>query len=106
MRLNPIPPTYYLQHLSIGYYLLGRYREAIEGYERLLKGSPNNVLAHINLTAAYSASGREEEARHEAEEVLKLDPEFSLKQWAEVVNLKDKAEADRYIADLRRAGLK
>jgi adenylate cyclase len=105
MRLNPFPPTYYLQHLGIGYHFLERYEDAIEAYERLLKRSPNNVIAHINLTAAYSAMGREEEARHEAEEVLKLDPEFSLKQWEEAIALKDKAELERYIADLRKAGL-
>jgi tetratricopeptide (TPR) repeat protein len=106
MCLNPFPPTFYLQHLSIGYHLLGRYEDAIEGYKRLLKRSPDNVIAHINLTAAYSALGREEEARHEAEEVLKLDPEFSLEQWVETCATRDKAECERWLDHLRKAGLK
>jgi adenylate cyclase len=106
MRLNPIPPTYYLQDLSVGYYLLGRYEDAIEMNETALKRAPNNVFAHMHLAAAYSALGREQDARRHAEEVLRINPEVSLKELAEMSPVKDKAEVDRYIADLRRAGLK
>jgi len=108
IRLNPIPPAHYLHHLAIAYYFLGRYEDAIEVHKKVLQRSPNYLWAHISLTAAYSASGREEEARHQAEEVLKLDPSFSLDKFAETILLfiQDKAEAERYIADLRKAGLK
>ena len=56
-------------------------------YKELLKRSPNNLFAHIGLTAAYIASGREEEARHQAQELLRLDPAFSLDKYAEMVLL-------------------
>jgi tetratricopeptide (TPR) repeat protein len=108
IRLNPIPPDYYLFYLGGAYYALGRYEDSIEVLKEVLQHSPNNLVAHIDLTAAYSASGREEEARQQAEEVLKLDPAFSLDKWAEMVSslLEDEAEAERYTADLRKAGLK
>jgi adenylate cyclase len=106
MRLNPIPPTHYLHDLGVGYYFLGRYEDSIEMNEMALKRAPNNVFAHINLAASYSALEREEDARRHAEEVLKLDPEFSLKQWAEISPAKDDAMLERYIANLRKAGLK
>ena len=106
MRLNPIPPTHYLQDLGVGYYMVGRYEDSIEMNEMVLKRASNNVFAHTNLAAAYSALGHEENARRHAEEVLKLDPQFSLKQWAEISPAKDKVELERYIANLRRAGLK
>jgi len=80
--------------------------DAIEMYNKALKRAPNNVFVHIGLAASYSTLGREEDARRHAEEVLKLDPTFSLEQYAEINPVKDKAEAERFIADLRKAGLK
>jgi adenylate cyclase len=106
MRLNPIPPVNYLQDLSYGYYSLGRYEDAIELNEMVLKRTPNNVIAHIGLAATYSALGRDEEASRYAEEILKLDPEFSLKQFAEILPIKEKAQLEQYISNLRKAGLK
>ena len=82
-----------------------QYEDAIEVHENGRKHSANNVFTHINLTAAYIASGREEKARHQAEEVLRLDPAFSLDRYAEtIINHKD--EAERYIDLLRKAGMK
>jgi adenylate cyclase len=106
MRLNPIPPRQYLLWLGHAYRLSGQPENAIEAHERLLKRSPNNLPAHMWLAANYSALGREEEARHHAEELRRLDPSFSLDKYAEIVPIKHKAEVDRLIDDLRKAGLK
>ena len=106
MRLNPIPPTHYLQDLGFGYAHLGRYEDATEMFQMALKRAPNNVFGHIGLAYVYISLGREEDARRHAEEVLKLDPTFSLEQYAEIRPVKDKAEVERYIANLRRAGLR
>jgi adenylate cyclase len=106
MQLNPIPPAQYLNILGYAYRYLGRYQDAIELHKQVLKRSPNNLFAHMWLTAAYNASGREEEARHQAEELLKLDPTFSLQRFEQIHSMKDKAEAKRLIEDLRKAGLK
>jgi tetratricopeptide (TPR) repeat protein len=106
MRLNPIPPPQYLLWLGQAYRLSGQHENAIEVHEKLLKRTPNNLFAYMWLAANYSALRREEEAHHEAEELLRLDPTFSLDQLAEISPIKDKAELDRFIADLRKAGLK
>jgi len=105
-RLNPIPPDFYLRYLGNAKYALGQYEDAIELYKRVLRGSPNYLGAHLNLTATYIAAGHEDEARHQAEELRKLDPAFSLDRYAEMLFHKDEADAERYIADLRKAGLK
>ena len=108
LRLNPIPPAQYLNFLGSAYYSLGRYEDAIEAYREVLKRSPENLFSHMSLTATYIASGREEEAHQQAEEVVKLNPSFSLDKYA--ANLlgliTDKPKAERFIADLRKAGLK
>jgi len=108
LRLNPIPPPQYLNYLAGTYFSLGRYEDAIEVNNELLKRSPNYLFAHIELAALYIASGREEEARQQAEEVLRLDPSFSLDKWAEAILpfFEDKATAERYVEALRKAGLK
>jgi adenylate cyclase len=106
IRLDPIPPTFFVDYLGSAYYFLGRYEDAIEVHKRVLKRSPNNVFTHIALTAAYVASGREEEGRQQARKLLELDPAFSLDELAEKTYIKDTAEAERYIANLRKAGLK
>jgi len=108
MRLNPLPPARYLHYLADAYDSLGRYEDAIEAYKGVLKRSPNYLFAHTGLAAAYIALGREEEARQQAEELRRLDPAFSLDKYAETVfpSFSNKAEAERHIADLRKAGLK
>jgi adenylate cyclase len=106
IRLNPIPPSHYLQDLGYGYSKLGRYEDAIEVYEEALRLSPNSLFAHLGLTATYSASGREEKARRQAQELMRLDPTFSVEQFAEIFPIKDKAAAERIISNLRKAGLK
>jgi len=106
MRLNPIPDAYQLDYLGCVYRFVGRFEDAIEVHKEVLKRSPNNLFAHVWLTAAYSASGREVEARHQAEQLLRLDPTFTLEQLRDIRAMKDKAEAERFMADLRKAGLK
>ena len=106
IRLDPLPSQHNLYWLANAYYFLGRYEDAIGAYRQVLKRFPNHLFAHIGLTAAYSASGREEEARHQAEELLKLDPGFSVDKIVEVAGFKDSRDKERYIANLRNAGLK
>jgi adenylate cyclase len=106
MRLNPNSPPNYLFNLGLGYYGLGRYEDAIAMCSKALKQSPNYLSAHVFLAASYSALGHEEDARRHAEEVLKLDPTFSLEQQAESSPQKDRAVVERWVGHLRKAGLK
>jgi len=106
IRLNPIPPDYYLHSLGVAFYHLGQYEDAIEVFRKMRQRSPNNLLVHIRLTACYSALGREEEARKQAQVLLRLDPTFSVDKFAETIFIQDQAQLEQYIANLRKAGLK
>ncbi len=106
IRLNPFPPSFYLHHLGGAYRAAGQYDKAIETYNKSIKREPNNVFAHIGLAATYSLMGREKEAHEAALEVLKIDPEFSLKKFAKTSPMKNQDELKRYIEALRKAGLK
>jgi hypothetical protein len=50
-------------------------------------------------------AGREQEARAEAEEVLKIEPKFSVKDFAKILAFKNQADLERLTDALRKAGL-
>lgn len=85
---------------------MGRYGEAIETLKRARDRNPDYVPVHAYLTASYSELGREEEARAEAAEVVRLSPQTSFKDWRPRLPYKDQAVLDRFIEALRKAGMK
>jgi len=93
---------------SVGsaYYLAGRPEEAIAPLKRFLSRFPNDLGAHLTLAAVYGELGKEAEARAEAAEVLRLNPQFSLEIHKQRFPLKDPAQLERHLAALRKAGLK
>ena len=67
---------------------------------------PNILNHHLPLAAVYSELGQEAEARAEAAEVLRLNPQFSLEVHKQRTPIKDPAVLERHLAALRKAGLK
>jgi TolB-like protein/Flp pilus assembly protein TadD len=106
LRLKPLIADEHLQSVGIAYALAGRYEEALTPLKRFLSRYPNGLDAHVGLAGIYSELGREEEARAEAAEVLRLSPNFSLEIHRQRLPLKDPAVLERTLAALRKAGLK
>ena len=98
IRLNPIPPNIYLYSLGLSYAGLEQYEEGIAWCEKAVRQEPDSLFARIMMTAVYSWSGRDEEARVEAAEVLRLNPKFSLEKY-------EKKFSENMISALRKAGL-
>jgi len=105
IRLNPIPPPWYLSSCGSSHHILGQYQEAIVAFKKALPRSPENLFAHLGLAATYSALGREKDAHAEAEEILRIDPKFTLEAFAKGILFKNQADIDRTIKALRKAGL-
>jgi adenylate cyclase len=106
MRLNPIPPGFYYQNLTHLYCFTGQYEEAIKAGKEAIRVEPNNFTVRAFLTVAYSLYGRQEEARIEAAEVLRLNPKFLVDSWAKTMPFKSEADRELTIGALRKAGLK
>ena len=106
IRLNPFPLSIYLANLGNAYRATGQYEESIEAFKKSIKREPNSIFAHTGLTVTYSLMGREKEAHEATLEVLKIDPEFSLKKFAKTVPFKNQDKLKRHIEVLRKAGLK
>jgi adenylate cyclase len=106
LRLDPIPPWYYYYYLGNAYLVIKRYEEAIAAYKEVLNRDTNNYIARVPLTASYMFLDREDEARAEAAEILRLKPKFSVDGWIKRISWKDKAYTKLYAEALRKAGLK
>ena len=80
MRLNPNYPAYYLTVLGLAYCQVGRYEDAITAQKGALSRNPNLLLSHLCLAACYSMAGKDEAARAQIKEFLRLNPNFSFER--------------------------
>jgi adenylate cyclase len=106
MRLDPFPSSMYFRNLGGAYRSVGRYEEAEKQLKKALELSPNDIFTHLSLAVTYVKLGRNEEAKAEAAEVLRVHPKFSLDYYAKVNPLRCQSVLDDHIACLRKAGLK
>jgi adenylate cyclase len=106
IRLNPFGPAWYFFNLGNALTNTRRFEEAVSEYKKALQRSPDNLLAHVLLATTYSRMGREKEARAEAAEVLRINPNFSLDYFAKTLPYKDQEVINKLIDALRKAGLK
>ncbi len=106
LRLEPFPPSHFYHGLGAAYFLTGQDNKAIAACQKAIQRSPDSLFAHIVLAAAYGSSGRDEEARAEAAEVLRINPKFSIEYLAKTWPFKNKADIERYVEPLRKVGMK
>jgi adenylate cyclase len=99
-------PSIYFRRLGTAYAFTGRYEDAIVQLKKAIDLAPDSLFPHIALAATYSIAGRDEEAHAEVSEVLRIQPGISLEGLAKRSPLKNKADTDRFIEPLRKAGLR
>jgi adenylate cyclase len=103
LRLDPIPHVARIDALGRAYFLSGRYEEAIAAYRKAVDVDPDFLDAHVGLASTYATLGREEEARTEVAEILRIDPSFSIKKYAKFMQFQVGIEPE--IEGLRKARL-
>jgi adenylate cyclase len=106
IRLDPFPSSLGFRNLGGAYANVGRYEEAVKQLKKALELSPNDLFTHLTLAVIYVKLGRNEEAKAEATEVLRIHPKFSIDYYAKVNPLKCQSVLEDRIACLRKAGLK
>ena len=107
LRLSPIPSSsVVLLRLGSAYRWVGQYEDSIVTFRRALKLYPDNLPGHAMLAATYASVGRDVEARAEAAEVIKIDPNFSAERLVKAISMRNQTLLDQTINDLRKAGLK
>jgi len=106
IRLNPLPPNVYLYSLGISYCWTGQFDKAIIWCEKAVHEEPNSLFARLFMAMAYSLAGQQEKAQTEAQEVLRINPKFSLAKFAKKLNYRNQDDKIRLMVALRQAGLK
>ena len=105
MRLDPFYPAWYEFYLGQAYFLTGRYTEAIEALKRGAKRNSNYPAFPLFMAASFAMLGRTEEARAAAAEVLRINPDFTLQAFVAHVPYRNRADAERDLTAMRKAGL-
>jgi adenylate cyclase len=104
IRLNPNAQSWTFVFLGHAFRNTGRLEEAVSAYKKVLKRAPDHLIAHVALTTVYSLMGREEEARAEAQEVLRINPKFSLIRFKKTALVfKDESENDMVFNAMTKA---
>jgi len=105
IRLNPLGPALFYSDYGIALRDGGRIEEAIIALKKAVERAPNYLMAHLHLLAAYMMIGREQEGHAEAAEVLRINPGFSIEQFARTTVIKDRKRVETIAQALRKAGL-
>jgi TolB-like protein/Tfp pilus assembly protein PilF len=105
IRLNPIPPGNRLWSLGLSYAYTGQYDEAITWCKKAVSQEPNDLLARMMMTVVYSLSGQDEKARGGADEVLRIQPKFTLDKFKKKLTYKREVDRERFLSALRKAGI-
>jgi adenylate cyclase len=103
VRLNPIPPASYFWGMGMSFSRIGQHEEAIKWCKKSVELAPDSFVTHLFMIQVYSRAGRQAEARTHAAEVLRINPRFSLEQWAGKARREHRQE---WVDNMRRAGLK
>jgi adenylate cyclase len=108
IRLDPQSEDFYAVDLGAANLMMGHYREATPLLERYTVAYPNDLNGHLLLTVAYSEIGRNQEAKAQASQIMRLNSNFTMGQVGKLSGSRvtDPATGQRWAADLRKAGLK
>jgi len=105
LRQEPIAPDIYVQQKALVYFQAGDCKEAIATCEKGPWREPENLNSHIVRSLVYGFCGREDEARKEAIEILRIRPKFSVESFTGILPYKDSSDRERVAQGLRKAGL-
>jgi adenylate cyclase len=105
MRLDPRNRDFYSFYEGMAYMVMGSYEDAIPPLKRFLTRYSNLAGVHLDLIACYVELGRNEEARAEVAEIMRINPQFSLAVQKKISSFKEPLR-DRLYADMAKAGLK
>jgi adenylate cyclase len=103
--LNPYFPDVLLHFQALAAFHLERYEEAVGLLLQRLTRNPATDVSRALLAASYGHLGRFDEARAAWQEVLRVNPDFSLDYRRKVLPYKNPEDFELIVDGLRKAGL-
>jgi adenylate cyclase len=106
LRLSPVDTQafYYLAFLCAAHYVNGTFDQAVIWGCKSMELNPNLCSTLRWLIGSLVASGQVEEARHVANELLRVQPRFALSEYARWCPL-EATRRSEFLARLKAAGL-
>src|SRR5262249_3174811 len=106
MRLDPFYAPLTSGILGFAHYMLKQYPQALPAIRDFVSRAPRLLAGRVLLAATYAPMGRTEEARAEAAEVMRLQPNYTIGGIARrIVAFKEAKDGNHYFGGLREAGL-
>jgi adenylate cyclase len=105
MQLNPYYTWDYLYNKGRALYLLGRYDEAIQALEKARGRNENAMPVRLWLAASYVRAGQQDDAEWETEQIQMTNPAETLEHTRKSVPISDPVLLEKFLGDLRQAGL-
>jgi adenylate cyclase len=106
VALAPTPTPLQLYTLGLHCFWSGSLEEARAALKKALEGAPDYLDAHVILAAVHAAQEGEREAKGEEQEVLRIEPDFKLKEWVpRLFPFKNEEDSERMMDLLRKASL-
>jgi len=106
-RLSPFDPLNFIFYTNAGIaeFVAGRYPEAIAWLQKARRENSRFFACRRTLATVLGLEGNVEAAREVAQELLAVDPNFSITQFASWYPLRRPDDLKRYVEGLRIAGL-
>lgn len=105
IRLCPVYPTWYRGVLAEAYFSLGKLEDSELTCQRSLERDLDYIYARLTLAMTLAEVGRVNEARAQAQEVTRIEPDFSIGTYINSQTYRDEKVIARMVDGLRGAGL-
>ena len=105
LNMDPLYPAIVLHFVAQAHFALGDYQAAAKLLLERIARNPGTDSSRMLLAACYGHLGRADEARAAWQEMLRVNPDFSLAQRERVLPYKDAGDFQRIAEGLAKAGL-
>jgi adenylate cyclase len=103
ITINPFYPMQYEMNLGISYFANGDYAKASKALTKAMERNPDAQRVRMWLVATYANVGNLDAARWEYEELLMINPNFSIDNLEHSILFRDTAIRDRLFNGLQIA---
>ena len=104
-QLQPMPLAWFMHPRAAAHIFLGEHELAVAEYRACLKALPDFIWANVNIIVPYMELGMIDEARAQAQEVLRINPAFDTATAVQVLRVRDPVIREHWRTLLRQAGL-
>jgi adenylate cyclase len=105
MRLDPFFPPHALMVEGLAYFVQTRYQQALPPFREMMARAPDFRNGRLMLAATYAHMEEQGEARRQIKELLRLEPDCSLKKLSRQQYFHSAEQGLHMLEGLRKAGV-